>query len=80
MVTKAQHTPQYQVVPPFLHEMRDKAGLTQRALGALLDRPQSWVHNCETGNRRVDVVEFICWCEACGVKPRTAVSRLSTAT
>jgi hypothetical protein len=27
------------------------AGLTQRALGKRLGKPQSWVFNCETANR-----------------------------
>ncbi len=41
--------------------------MTQRELGRLLNKPQSWIHNCETGNRRVDVAEFISWCKACRV-------------
>ena len=76
MPTKTQHTRRYKVLPPFLKEIRKNAGLTQRALGALLGRPQSWVYNCETSNRRVDVTEFISWSEACGVKPQTALLRL----
>jgi hypothetical protein len=55
--------------------MREKAGLTQRELGKLLDKPQSWVFNCETANRRVDLAEFVTWCEACGVKPQNGLKR-----
>ena len=55
--------------------MREKAGFTQRDLGELLGKPQSWVHNCETANRRVDVAEFVAWCEACGVKPQRGLTR-----
>ncbi|MCH8147195.1 MAG: helix-turn-helix transcriptional regulator [Planctomycetes bacterium] len=76
MLTKAQHARQYRVLPPFLREMREKAGLTQRELGALLRKPQSWIYNCETGNRRVDVTEFIAWCEACKVKPGVGLARI----
>ncbi len=67
MPRKAQHSRHYRSVPTFLRELRDKAGLTQRALGKRLGKPQSWVYNCETGNRRVDVSEFARWCEACDV-------------
>jgi transcriptional regulator with XRE-family HTH domain len=67
MATKSQHSEEYQRLPPFLRAMRERAGLTQRDLGARLDKPQSWVYNCETGNRRVDLTEFIAWARACGV-------------
>jgi hypothetical protein len=56
--------------------MREDAGLTQRQVGEKLGRPQSWVYNCETGNRRVDVAEFCDWCFACGVVPSTALRRV----
>ena len=56
---KSQHEPAYRPAPPFLRQLRERAGLTQRALGQRLRRPQSWVYNCESANRRVDVAEFI---------------------
>lgn len=76
MLTKAQHAARYQHVPPLLREMREQAGFTQRDLGDALGKPQSWIHNSETANRRVDVTEFIAWCEACGVKPQTGLRRV----
>jgi len=66
----------YRLLPPFLREMREKAGLTQRQIGKKLKKPQSYVYNCETANRRVDITEFIAWSRACGVNPKTAFSRL----
>ena len=75
MAPKAQHDRQYRPVPALLRAMREEAGLTQRDLGARLKKPQSWVHNCETANRRVDLAEFVAWCEACGVKPETGLKR-----
>jgi transcriptional regulator with XRE-family HTH domain len=73
---KAQHHARYAPVPPFLRRLREEAGLTQRQIGDKLKRPQSWVYNCETGNRRVDVAEFCDWCRACGVAPVNAIRRL----
>jgi transcriptional regulator with XRE-family HTH domain len=72
MATKSQHFPAYQLLPPFLRALREEAGLTQRALGQRLGKPQSWVYNCETANRRVDVTEFAAWTRACGLDPATA--------
>ena len=75
MATKSQHAMAYRQLTPFLREMREKAGLTQRDLGKKLKKPQSYVHNCETGNRRVDITEFILWSRACGLDPKKAFTK-----
>jgi len=72
MATKAQHHDQYASLPIFLRQLREEAELTQREIGEKLGKPQSWVYNSETGNRRVDVGEFARWAKACGVKPLVA--------
>jgi transcriptional regulator with XRE-family HTH domain len=66
---KAQHARVYARLPRFLRQLREEAGLTQRDLGRKLRQPQSWIHNCETANRRVDVAEFAAWAKACGIEP-----------
>jgi transcriptional regulator with XRE-family HTH domain len=80
MATKAQHAPAYETLPPLLRALREEAGLSQRALGELLGKPQSWVHNCEVANRRVDVAEFAAWATACGVDPQVAFTRFLDST
>jgi len=62
-------TPAHRVLPPLLRNMRESAGMTQRDLGKKLKKPQSWIYNCESANRRVDVTEFVLWCRACGADP-----------
>jgi hypothetical protein len=54
----------------------EEAWLTQRELGDRLGKPQSWVYNCETANRRVDVTEFIAWVRSCEADPLAALARL----
>ena len=76
MSPKAQHALAYRKLPIFLRNMREKAGLTQRQLGAKLGKPQSWIYNCEVSNRRVDMMEFSAWAKACGVEPLAAFKRL----
>lgn len=73
---KAQHNLKYRVLPGFLLEMREQAGLTQRDIGQRLNKPQSWVYNCEKANRRVDITEFILWAKACEINPKTAFLKL----
>ncbi len=76
MVLKAQHSEMYVALPTLLRELREHAPHTQRSLGKQLQKAQSWVYNCETGNRRVDVTEFIAWAAACHVLPEEAFRRL----
>lgn len=75
MATKAQHSKGYRPIPNLLRTLREGASLTQRALGERLRQPQSWIYNCETGNRRVDVAEFCDWATACDVEPVAALRR-----
>jgi hypothetical protein len=66
-------------LPAVAGALREEAGLTQRDLGERLEKLQSWVHNCEVGNRRVDVAGFATWATACGVEPQTAFARFLAA-
>lgn len=79
MVEKAQHAGRYRKLPGLLRALREEAELTQRDLGERLKRPQSWVYNCETGNRRVDLAEFCDWCRACEVDATVALKRFLNA-
>ncbi len=72
---RANHHKRYRNMPGLVRALREEAGLTQRQLGALLHQPQSWVHLCETGERRVDVAEFCDWAKACQVAPEEAIRR-----
>lgn len=76
MCAKAQHALKYGLLPALLRDMRQEAGMTQRELGTRLNKPQSWVYNCEVANRRVDITEFILWSKACGVDPLLAFKRI----
>jgi transcriptional regulator with XRE-family HTH domain len=75
VATKAQHASKYRPLPAFLRALREEAGLTQRELGRRMKKPQSWIYNCETANRRVDVTEFIAWARCCHVDAQEAFSR-----
>ena len=79
MATKSQHSPAYEPLMALLRALREEAELTQRDLGERMGKPQSWIHNCEVGNRRVDVAEFTAWARACGAEPATAYARFVAA-
>ena len=73
---KAQQNLKYRILQIFLRNMREQAELTQRELGQRLNKPQSWVYNCETANRRVDITEFVLWAKACEIEPKKAFSKI----
>jgi len=62
-----------------LLKARREAGLNQRQLAALLEKPQSWVSQCETGERRIDALELRAVCRAIGVDFGDFIRRLETA-
>ncbi len=41
-----------------LREARKRAGLSQAAVAACFERPQSFVSKCESGERRIDAIEL----------------------
>src|SRR5688572_1847556 len=76
MGARPQHGPTYRRMCGLLRGWRRDAGLTQRSLALRLRRPHSFVWKTEAGERRMDPVEFVAWCRACGVPPAEAIERL----
>lgn len=75
-MAKRQQAPDYRQVAASLREMRAAAGLTQRDLAERLGRSQPWVHKSEIGERRVDIGEWVAWCDGCDVGPTEALIEL----
>jgi transcriptional regulator with XRE-family HTH domain len=76
MATKPNQALIYRKVPPFLRAMREGQELTQRELANRIGKTQWWVARIETGSRRVDIAEFIEWCDGCGIRVTTALEGL----
>ena len=53
------YTAGYQRMLRALRTARESAGLTQVDVAKKLQRPQSFVSNCESGERRVDAIELL---------------------
>lgn len=77
MPTKRNQALIYRKVPPFLREMRKRAGLTQRQLADRIHQSQWWVARSESGSRRLDVAEFVEFCLGCEMEPAAALTELS---
>lgn len=52
-----------------LRRARIAAGVTQVEAAKRLGRPQSFISKCESGERRVDVAEYLALCQVFGVDP-----------
>ena len=58
-MTSSVFTKKYQIFRELLIEFRKEAGLTQQELAKTLNKPQSYVSKYETGERRLDFIEFL---------------------
>ena len=65
-----------QVLREMLQLRRQKAGLTQRDLAEILDKPQSWVCRHERGDLRMDYLELRAYLQALDVSIVSFVSAL----
>lgn len=66
---KSLYSPTYARFLVELRNARTAAGLTQVEAAERLRRPQSFISKCESGERRVDVAEFLVLCRAYGIDP-----------
>jgi transcriptional regulator with XRE-family HTH domain len=64
---KSAHTREYQRVVTALRRAREAAGLTQGQVAEKLGVYASYVSKCESGERRLDVVELADFCRVYGV-------------
>lgn len=64
---KPLHSRQYDLFLIELRAARELAGVTQAALAEAMGEDQTFVSKCETGVRRLDVVELRRWTEALGL-------------
>jgi transcriptional regulator with XRE-family HTH domain len=54
----SEYRKQYRLFIARLRQAREEAGLTQVDAARRVGRPQSFISKCESGERRVDVVEL----------------------
>ncbi len=75
-MSQSLQSPRHEALRALLVERRKKAGLTQAAVAAKLGRYQSFVATVESGQRRIDVVEFLDFATAIGFDARDAIKKL----
>ena len=66
---KSLHTSENQKLLSWLRSMREERHLTMRDLAGKMNKPHSFIAKVEQGERRLDVVEFVEYCNCLGVSP-----------
>jgi len=66
----------YEFFQKTLADARQKKGLTQAEIAIRLRKPQSYVSKYESGERRIDIIEFLDVCEALGINPITFLRKI----
>ena len=74
--TKSLHTPAYERIRVLLRETRYAANLSQEELAARLGREQIYISRCESGLRRVDLLEWLEVIVACKANPHAFIDSI----
>ncbi|MFL7866111.1 helix-turn-helix domain-containing protein [Vibrio cincinnatiensis] len=75
---KSLNSPQNLKLIAWLKQQRSDQGLTMRDLAERLEVPHSFIGKVEQGERRLDVVEFIQYCDALGVSPLLGLEHITS--
>lgn len=59
-----------------LLDRRKELGLTQRTLGSKLGVVHSFIGKVETGDRRLDIFEFITYCKGLDLEPTKVLQEI----
>lgn len=69
--------PRYETFQNALVATRQERNFTQQEVAFRLGKPQSFVSKYESGERRLDVIEFLEVCRALDIKPSLIFERLA---
>lgn len=75
-MAQSTHHRHYKHLIAILRDARTRAGITQTDLASKFGNTQTFVSKVERGERRLDVVEFVEWCEALGLAPSRVLDEL----
>jgi transcriptional regulator with XRE-family HTH domain len=75
-MTKQLRGARHKRVMAVLVATREEAGVSQRELARRIGRAHSYIGRIETGTRRLDLPEFIEWCEALDADPVMVMRRI----
>jgi transcriptional regulator with XRE-family HTH domain len=73
---KQRNSRRYGQLRAILRAAREEQGITQRQLSARLKRDKNFVQLVESGERLLDVVEYLQYCKVLRIDPRDVIGQL----
>lgn len=73
---KTIYSPESEVFCKWLRAQREAKGLTMRDAGKIIDKPHTFIAKIEAGERRLDVIEYLWYCEMLGFDPHTGLDSM----
>jgi len=75
-LSKSLYTDRWDLLLNILKRVRKERGLTQTQLAKILQRPQSLIAKIESGERKLDVCQFLDYVEAMDGNPTSIIQEL----
>ncbi|TCK02979.1 helix-turn-helix domain-containing protein [Marinobacterium mangrovicola] len=75
---KSTRNSRYALLIEWLRQERIARGLTVREVGTLIDEPFQFVSKVENVERKLNVYEFVQYCEALGIDPVVGLGLLKS--
>ena len=72
------YTDEMQALISWLKSERKRHKLSMRALAQRMDKPHSYIQKIEQGERRLDVVEYVWYCNTLGVNSQRGLDLINT--
>ena len=74
---KTIYSPESIIFGKWLRQQRKAQGLTMRQAGDLVNKPHSFIAKIETGQRRLDVIEYVWYCQRLGLDPHLGIEQIT---
>ena len=78
-MTDSIYTNEMQTLIQWLKSERKKQNLSMRALAERMGKPHSYIQKVEQGERRLDVVEDVWYCNTLEINPQTGLDLIQQA-
>ncbi len=78
-MTDSIYTNEMQTLIQWLKSERKKQNLSMRALAESMGKPHSYIQKVEQGERRLDVVEYVWYCNTLEINPQTGLDLIQQA-
>lgn len=66
----------YEYLRSELRKSRLSFNLLQSDLAKLIGKPQSYISKVESGERNLDIIEFVAYCKGLGLEPSKLLKKL----